>query len=40
MSEQHFVYVYRDLHGNPVYFGQGIGAARHYLADGLDLPES
>jgi hypothetical protein len=28
MSEQHFVYVYRDLHGNPVYFGQGFGAAR------------
>lgn len=28
MSDQHFVYVYRDLAGNPIYFGQGFGAAR------------
>jgi hypothetical protein len=28
MTEQHFVYVYRDLDGNPIYFGQGFGAAR------------
>lgn len=28
MSDQYFVYVYRDLSGNPVYFGQGFGAAR------------
>jgi hypothetical protein len=28
MSDQHFVYVYRDLDGNPIYFGQGFGAAR------------
>ncbi len=28
MAEQHFVYVYRDLDGNPIYFGQGFGAAR------------
>lgn len=28
MAEQHFVYVYRDTAGNPIYFGQGFGAAR------------
>jgi hypothetical protein len=28
MAEQHFVYVYRDLDGNPIYFGQGFGAER------------
>lgn len=28
MAGQYFVYVYRDLDGNPVYFGQGIGAER------------
>jgi len=28
MAGQYFVYVYRDLNGNPVYFGQGIGSER------------
>src|SRR5450631_3353992 len=27
-SSEHFVYVYRDEEGNPVYFGQGKHAAR------------
>lgn len=34
MAEQHYVYIYRDLDGNPIYVGQGFGAARP--ADHLD----
>lgn len=28
MADQHYVYMYRDLHGNPVYFGKGMGSER------------
>lgn len=28
MADQHYVYVYRDLQGNPVYFGKGMGSER------------